>query len=156
MLSKKYTVLLLFAGVVAAEAAVDTRLFVAAQETGNNKMTWLASGRVDNLFPRTSPAKYANVVQDNVFSPMANNTAVTTGVQKHKPKLALQLRGVTITPNKKFAVIWDAAANKSTVVDEGESVMQWKVVTIETDHVVITSGEKRHELFVRQEQDNRK
>ncbi|MDH5179738.1 MAG: hypothetical protein OEZ39_13730 [Gammaproteobacteria bacterium] len=135
-----------------AGSMLDYSIFFTNGTQSAQAVTYKSAGMLEKFFPKTSPVKYQNVVENNIFYPSEKTAAEPTNTAIKSPGLMLDLRGITITPEQKFAVIVDVSQNKSIVVNEGEIVNNWTVGTIQNDRVMLESGGNVHELLIKADQ----
>lgn len=109
---------------------------------------FLSSGVVDKMFGKVSQEKYSNIVSYNIFNLAGNDE----NIKKKEPRIdtgfILEVRGVTITRESRYALLWDKQDQKSIVVSEGDEIKNWQILSILNDRVAIGSADIIKEIFV--------
>lgn len=151
MYNEKMIIMTVLSAIVVVEVALDFDVLFSAVAKQPKETIYRSSGMVDKMFGKESSAKYSNVVTGNIFGAAETGGTVqrvTNNMVRSVGDFMLELRGVTITPDKRFALIWDKQERKSIVADVGEDVSKWKVLSIFHDRVVIGSSGVEKEMFV--------
>jgi len=102
-------------------------------------------GIIDQYIKQYNYAKYAHVIDDNIFSDNAVVELKPKPVEKIIPStkpytIQLEVKGVAITPKRKLVMIWDKQKNESQILLEKDKLYEWAVVSIEK-HMVILEHE---------------
>lgn len=154
----KIGLLIILFSALAAEHYMDYE-FLFDVSVGNREQPVLKSmGSIDQYIKQYNYAKYAHVIDDNIFSENVEVDLKTVEVdqktvEKKPPDIVptdfkpfsiqLEIRGIAITPQRKMVMIWDKQKNQSEILLEKEKLYKWKVVSIEKDLVILEyeSGE---------------
>ena len=134
---------------------VSAQIILNSMDSNSLKnTTYAVSGIVDNLFPKVPEARYMNIVSDGVVGEVVPDTK--TGKPHQAITLnekSLELRGVTITPDNKYALLWDKSKNKSVIAQEGDSIKSIKLISIYNDRVLVLESNKEKEIRLRKKTD---
>lgn len=140
--------------VLSVEAMVNLDSLHSKNSKEYRDSGYISQSVLDNKFPRASLAKYQNVVSDGVLGELekaesSNHKAETINLSSNK----LELRGITITPERKFAILLDKQKGKSVIAQEGDVVNSINLVEIMTDRVVLHKNNQNYELVLRKSKD---
>jgi hypothetical protein len=118
-------------------------LFDVSMETREQPVL-KSMGIIDQYIKQYNYAKYAHVIDDNIFS--ENVVVEQKSVKKVTPifkpfTVQLEVRGIAITPQRKMVMIWDKQKSQSEILLENEKLYEWEVVSIEKHRVTL-----EHEL----------
>lgn len=141
--------------VVLIVEVVSAQIILNSMDSNSVKnATYAVSGIVDNLFPKVPEARYMNIISDGVVG------EVVPDKKSAKPhqvialnEKSLELRGVTITPDSKYALLWDKSKNKSVIAQEGDSIKSIKLISIYDDRVLVLESNKEKEIRLRKKTD---
>jgi len=119
-------------------------LFDVSMETREQPVL-KSMGIIDQYIKQYNYAKYAHVIDDNIFSDKADVELKPKPVEKIIPStkpytIQLEVKGVAITPKRKLVMIWDKQKNESQILLEKDKLYEWVVVSIEK-HMVILEHE---------------
>jgi len=166
---KIWLIALLITGLAAVHTAdYETLLYktlLEAQPERRSQTSRISVNSVDEVVNQYikyySYGKYRNVVDDSIFAfnvvikkepvkvakpappppPPAPVVKKKPSPPKVKPFTAqLEVTGIAITPERKLVMIWDKRKKESYVLLENEKVYKWKVVSIDSERVIM-----RHE-----------
>ena len=140
----------LLASILVVEIIIEPDDLYEAGYANKDRVTYAASGIVDRLFPRDAKAKFANIVSDGVLAEGARSTVLKS--EKMRISLddkSLELRGITITPGNRFALLWDKSRQKSIIAQEGDAINTMKLIAIQNDRIVIKDADKEKEMLLR-------
>lgn len=154
MLSVKQTItlalLILFIGLV----LVDYREVASSANGKQSTYVYRASGIVDNLFRHSNLLKNSNVIEKNIFllseKPTNVNPVKVVNTQKNMNN-TIELKGISITPDNRYAIVQYMKDSKTTILKEGESFNEYKVVKIFKDHIIARMQENTREIYLRKE-----
>jgi len=110
---------------------------------------------VEQSIVRYQYARYSNVIDDSIF-------AVNLVIEEKPPEVVqpepepvkppppapkiapftanLEVTGIAITPERKLVMVWDKDKKETHVLREREKLYRWKVVSIDSERVIL-----RHE-----------
>jgi len=141
------------------ELAMDYEKIFSAVTNKPKVALYRATGIVDKMFLIESPAKYSNIVQQNIFNLDGYKKGIvkiTENARLVSNDFVFDVRGVTITPENKYALLWDKNEKISIIANEGENVKKWKIVSIFKDRIIIgIDGDGAYkEIYVNKNNEN--
>lgn len=157
MYSKKVLLLIVLVAVFVVLLTADYELLFFNSKKQQKEYVYLSSGMVDKLFTKDSNKKYSNIITGNIF-----NLALPNKPKKIVPKpvvnteFMLEIRGLTITPESRYALIWDKQEQKAIVATEGEEIKKWQVLSIFNDRIVLGSADVKKEILLTPEENEQK
>jgi hypothetical protein len=141
--------LITLTGIFVVLLVADYELLLFNSKKKQKDHVYLSAGMIDKLFNKESQEKYSNIVTGNIFN-------LETKTEKIKPsempvvntEFILEIRGLTITPQERYALLWDKQEQKSIVAKEGEEIKKWQVLSIYNDRIVLGSADIKREILL--------
>ena len=150
MFNKQVMLLISLMGIFVILLTTDYELLFFENKNQQKDHVYLSAGMVDKLFNKQSQEKYANIVTGNIFNLEAKNEMDIKDKEKSvvNTEFALEIRGLTITPDNRYALLWDKQEQKSIVAKEGEEIKKWQVLSIFNDRIVLGSADIKKEILL--------
>lgn len=150
MFNKQALSLIVLMGIFIALLVMDYELLLFNSKKMQKDHVYLSAGMIDKLFNKDSQEKYSNIVTGNIFNLETKTEKVKLS---EKPvvntEFILEIRGVTITPQERYALLWDKQEQKSIVAKEGEEIKKWQVLSIYNDRIVLGSADIKREILLK-------
>jgi len=150
MFNKQALLLIVLMGIFIALLVMDYELLLFNSKKTQKEHVYLSAGMIDKLFNNQSQEKYSNIVTGNIFNLETKTEKVKLS---EKPvvntEFILEIRGLTITPQERYALLWDKQEQKSIVAKEGEEIKKWQVLSIYNDRIILGSADIKREILLK-------
>ena len=150
MFNKQVLLLIVLVGIFVVLLTADYEVLFFKSKKQQKDHVYLSAGMVDKLFNKQSQEKYANIVTGNIFNLAAKTEKDIEVTEKPvvNTEFVLEIRGLTITPDNRYALLWDKQEQKSIVAKEGEEIKKWQVLSIYNDRIVLGSADIKKEILL--------
>jgi hypothetical protein len=151
MLNVRLITTALLAIIATALLLVDYRPFMLDSTAEPRALSYKASGIVDSYFKRDSYARNESVVKNDIFSLGEKEQKKVAVAVKKNDAPVFDLMGVTITPDRKIAILQDLRTKQTKIVEEGEKLNDLMIVKIYKDRIITQAGEGKGEILLRKQ-----
>ncbi len=151
MLNVKLITTALLASIAITLLLVDYRAFMLNGAGKPGAITYKAAGIVDSYFKNDSYAKNESVIKNDIFAVGRKKEQKVAVAVKQNDAPKFDLMGVTITPNRKIAILQDLRTKQTKIVEEGEKLNDLTIVKIHKDRVITRAGEGQGEILLRKQ-----
>lgn len=149
MLNVRLIATVLLASTALTLLLVDYRQLILQDAKEPGALAYKASGVVDRYFARDSYAKHESAVKNDIFSVGRKADKKVAVVARKIDTPAFDLMGVTITPNRKIAILQDLRTRQTKIVEEGEKLNELEIVKIYRDRIVTRASDGQGEILLR-------
>jgi hypothetical protein len=151
MLNVKLISTVLLASIAITLSLVDYRTFMLNGAGEPGAITYKAAGIVDSYFKNDTYAKNESAIKNDIFSVGRKKEQKLAVAVKQNDAPIFDLMGVTITPNRKIAILQDLRTKQTKIVEEGEKLNDLTIVKIHKDRIITRAGEGQGEILLRKQ-----